>query len=210
MRRNRSRVFLSVRAHHAARALHLVCCLINPHADFIERATTMAQTRKKKQPNAIDMLKQDHREVEMLFKEFEQLHEQGEDAAEQVIQTACTELKIHDKLETEIFYPAVRAEAGEEETDLLDEAEVEHDSVRSLIQKLEGMGAGDEKRHAHFMVLMEYVKHHVKEEEKEMFPKINKMDIDFNELAMQMKERKAELMAEMGIEMTEVEDEETT
>ena len=184
--------------------------MINSRAGFLERATTMAQTRSKKQPNAIDMLKHDHREVEMLFKEFEQLHEQGEDAAEQVIQTACTELKIHDKLETEIFYPAVRAEAGEEETDLLDEAEVEHDSVRSLIQKLEGMGAGDEKRHAHFTVLMEYVKHHVKEEEKEMFPKINKMDIDFDELAMQMKERKAELMSEMGVEAAETEAEETT
>jgi len=169
----------------------------------------MAQARKKKL-NAIDMLKQDHREVEMLFKEFEQLHEQGEDAAEQVIQTACTELKIHDKLETEIFYPAVREEAGEEETDLLDEAEVEHESVRELIQKIEGLAASDEKKHAHFMVLSEYVKHHVKEEEKEMFPKLKQMDIDFAALGEQMKERKAELMSEMGVEMEEVENEETT
>lgn len=172
----------------------------------------MAQARKKG-PNAIDLLKQDHREVEMLFKEFEELHEQGEEAAEaaeQVIQTTCTELKIHDKLETEIFYPAIRAEAGEEETDLLDEAEVEHDTVRELIQKLEGMDAGDDKKHAHFTVLMEYVKHHVKEEEKEMFPKFRKMDIDFRALGEQMKERKAELMSEMGVEVEETENEETT
>ncbi|HUP95245.1 MAG TPA: hemerythrin domain-containing protein [Burkholderiales bacterium] len=170
----------------------------------------MAQARKKR-PSAIDLLKQDHREVEMLFKEFEQLHEQGEDAAtEPVIQTACIELKIHDKLETEIFYPAIRAEAGEEETDLLDEAEVEHDTVRELIQKLEGMDPSDEKKHAHFTVLMEYVKHHVKEEEKEMFPKVKQMDIDFRALGEQMTERKAELMSEMGVEAEETEDEETT
>ena len=170
----------------------------------------MAQARKKR-PNAIDLLKQDHREVELLFKEFEQLHEQGEDAAtEPVIQTACNELKIHDKLETEIFYPAIRAQAGEDETDLLDEAEVEHDTVRDLIQKLDGMDAGDDKKHAHFTVLMEYVKHHVKEEEKEMFPKLRKMDIDFRELGERMKERKAELMSEMGVEAAETEDEETT
>ena len=170
----------------------------------------MAQARNKR-PSAIDLLKQDHREVEMLFKEFEQLHEQGDDAAtEPVIQTACNELKIHDKLETEIFYPAVRAQAGEEETDLLDEAEVEHDTVRQLIQKLEGMDASDEKKLAHFTVLMEYVKHHVKEEEKEMFPKIRKMDVDFRALGQQMQERKAELMSEMGVEVEETEDEETT
>ena len=57
------------------------------------------------------LLKQDHRSVEVLFKEFEQL-EDDQDAAEQVIETACTELKIHDKIETEIFYPAVRAAAS--------------------------------------------------------------------------------------------------
>ena len=168
----------------------------------------MAQARKKR-PSAIDLLKQDHREVEMLFKEFEQLHEQGDDGAtEPVIQTACNELKIHDKLETEIFYPAIRAQAGEEETDLLDEAEVEHDTVRDLIQKLDGMDASDEKKHAHFTVLMEYVKHHVKEEEKEMFPKLKKLDVDFAALGAQMKARKRELMSEMGVE-SEQESEET-
>jgi len=71
----------------------------------------MAKTRKK--DNALEMLKQDHREVEMLFKEFEKLEQDGERAVEQVISTACTELKIHDKIETEIFYPAVR-EAAEQ------------------------------------------------------------------------------------------------
>ena len=168
----------------------------------------MAKSRKKE--DAIELLKQDHREVEILFKEFEKLEEDGEEALEQVIATACTELKIHDKLEMEIFYPAVRQQAEEEEVeDLLNEAEVEHTTVRDLIKTIEGMSAGDEKRTAHFTVLMEYVKHHVKEEEKEMFPKVKKLDLDRAQLAQQMKERKAELMAEMGVDAEAVEEDET-
>ena len=163
----------------------------------------MAKARGKKL-NAIDLLKKDHREVEALFKEFEQLHEDGGEAAAQVIETACTELKIHDKIETEIFYPAVRQEAEKEETELLDEAEVEHNSVRQLIQTIEKMDPTDEKRHAHFTVLMEYVKHHVKEEEKKMFPKVKKLKgLDLGEIGGRMKERKAELMSEMGMEVME-------
>ena len=159
-------------------------------------------TRKK--DDAIELLKKDHREVEGLFKEFEQLEDNAE-AAEQVIETACTELKIHDKIETEIFYPAVRQAAEQEEIeDLLDEAEVEHDSVRELIEKLEGMDPTDAKRHAHFTVLTEYVKHHVKEEEKEMFPKVKKLkSLDLKALGEEMKARKEALMAEMGIEVAE-------
>jgi hemerythrin superfamily protein len=164
----------------------------------------MAKTRKE--PDAIDLLKQDHRRVESLFKEFEKLHESDElEAADDIVATTCAELQIHDKLEMEIFYPAVRQRAEEEQEDLLDEAEVEHTSLRELIQKIE---AGAEKRHAHFTVLMEYVKHHVKEEEKEMFPKIKKLGLDFKELAARMQERKAELIPEMGLETEDEEVEE--
>ncbi len=129
-----------------------------------------------------------------------------------MIATACTELKIHDKIEMEIFCPAVREAAEKEEVeDLLDEAEVEHSTVRQLIQTIEGMGAGEEKRNAHFTVLTEYVKHHVKEEEKEMFPKVKKLkELDLEALGREMKERKAELMAEMGVDVEELESEETT
>ena len=169
----------------------------------------MAKARKV---DAIQLLKQDHREVEGLFKEFEELEKEGADAVEQVIATACAELKIHDKIEMEIFYPAVREAAEKEEVeDLLNEAEVEHTGVRQLIQTIEGMSAGDEKRNAHFTVLSEYVKHHVKEEEKEMFPKVKQLkELDLKGLGEQMKERKAELMAEMGMDLEELESEETT
>ena len=169
--------------------------------------------RTRKEPDAIDLLKQDHRRVESLFKEFEKLHESEEhEAADVIVETACGELQIHDKLETEIFYPAVHQQAKEEEEDLLDEAEVEHTTVRDLIQKIEDMGPGAEKRHAHFTVLMEYVKHHVKEEEKEMFPKVRKLGIDLKELAARMQERKSELMPEDELEADEesIEERETT
>ena len=161
-----------------------------------------------KKDDAIELLKKDHREVEALFKEFGELDDAGE-AAEHVIETACTGLKMHDVIETEIFYPAVREAAGKEEIeDLLDEAEVEHDTVRELIAKLEGMDPSDDKRHAHFTVLSEYVKHHVKEEEKEMFPQVKKLkSLDLKALGVEMKARKEALMAEMGIEIPAEENE---
>lgn len=167
---------------------------------------------KAKKDDAIQLLKQDHREVEGLFKEFEKLEEDGSDAIEQVIASACTELKIHDRIEMEIFYPAVREAAEKEEIeDVLNEAEVEHSTVRQLIEAIADMRPEDEKRKAHFTVLVEYVKHHVKEEEKQMFPKVKKLEgLDLSTLGQQMKERKAELMAEMGVDLEELESEEQT
>jgi hemerythrin superfamily protein len=82
--------------------------------------------------------------------------------------------------------------------------------VRELIEKLEGMEWEDEKLHAHFTVLTEYVKHHVKEEEQEMFPKVKKLkNVDLEAIGAEMMERKAELIAEMGVEASS-EDETTT
>jgi hemerythrin superfamily protein len=170
----------------------------------IHRSTTMAQKRKET-PNAIELLTQDHRAVEALFKEFEKVQDNDSDAAADIIETACAELQIHDKLETEIFYPAVREEAEKDDVeDLLDEAEVEHDTVRELIDKIEAMDWEDEKLHAHFQVLSEYVKHHVKEEEQELFPKLKQLkDLDLDSLGAEMMERKTELMSEMDIESDE-------
>lgn len=154
----------------------------------------------KAELDAIELLKQDHRKVEELFKQFEELKDEDEDAAAVVIESVCMELTIHDKIETEIFYPGVREQAAKEEVeDLLDEAEVEHDTVRDLIEKLEGMEPGDEKQKAHFTVLMEYVKHHVKEEEQEMFPQVKELDLDLEALGSEMQERKTELMDELGV-----------
>jgi len=162
---------------------------------------TMAQETA----NAIELLQQDHRMVEELFDQFEQVKDEDEDAAAEIIESACAALQIHDKLETEIFYPGVREQAEDEELeDVLNEAEVEHESVRELIEKIEAMEWEDEKLHASFTVLSEYVKHHVKEEEQELFPKLAQLDnVDLESIGAEMTERKAELMAEMGIEADE-------
>jgi hypothetical protein len=79
----------------------------------------------------------------------------------------------------------------------MNEAQVEHETAKMLIEQLENMGPDDPNFHATFTVLGEYVKHHVKEEEDEMFAEARKTDLDFEELATRMKERKTELMGEM-------------
>jgi hemerythrin superfamily protein len=71
-------------------------------------------TQQKKQDDAIELLKQDHRKVEQLFKQFEELKEEDEEATAEIVEAACAELQIHDKIETEIFYPAVREQAEDE------------------------------------------------------------------------------------------------
>lgn len=156
---------------------------------------------KSAQMDAIELLTQDHRKVDQLFKQFEKVKD-DEDAAAELIEAACMELQIHDTIETEIFYPGVREQAEEDELeDLLNEAEVEHDTVRELIDKLEGIDDDMEKQHAHFKVLMEYVKHHVKEEEEEMFPQLKELEnLDLQALGAEMSKRKSELQAELGAE----------
>ena len=155
----------------------------------------MARTRTKN-VEAINMLKEDHDRVEKAFKEFEKLDREDTEAVRQLVTTVCEELKVHTTLEEELFYPAVR-EALEDE-DLMNEASVEHETAKMLIEQLENMQPDDPNYHATFTVLGEYVMHHVEEEEGEMFPAAKKTDIDFDALAQQMKERKEELAGEMA------------
>jgi hemerythrin superfamily protein len=160
----------------------------------------MAQRRKKRaaaDPDAIAMLVDDHKAVDAFFKQFEKLHEAGEDT-DVVIQIVRQALTVHSALEKEIFYPAIRALAGEEEEELLDEAEVEHRSVEQLIRTLGSRKLAPQKREANFTVLIEYVRHHVKEEENEMFPKLGKLKrLDLKGLATRMQQRKIALHKKM-------------
>ncbi len=147
---------------------------------------------KAKAAGAIEMLKEDHAKVQKAFKEFEKMDREDTERMKQLVQTVCEDLKVHTSLEEEIFYPAVR-EAIEDE-DIMNEAAVEHETAKMLIDQLENMGPDDPNFHATFTVLGEYVKHHIKEEEDEMFPQAKKTDLDFEDLAQRMKERKQELM----------------
>ncbi|HEY5897745.1 MAG TPA: hemerythrin domain-containing protein [Burkholderiales bacterium] len=155
----------------------------------------MAKTRSKN-ADAVDMLKQDHDKVKKAFKEFEKMDRADPETCRQLIETVCEDLKVHTTLEEEIFYPAARAAIDDE--DIFSEAAVEHETAKTLIEQLENMLPDDPNYFATFTVLGEYVMHHVKEEEGEMFPQARKAkDLDLEALAEQMKSRKEELTAEM-------------
>lgn len=154
----------------------------------------------RKQPDAIQMLTTDHREVEKLFDEYGKLAESEDSEDEQksgLAQQICEMLQLHTALEEEIFYPAAR-EALEEQ-DLLDEAEVEHASAKDLIALIMGSSPEEPLYDARVQVLGEYVRHHVREEEKELFPKLKKSSMDLAGLAAEMAERKQFLMGELGV-----------
>ena len=138
------------------------------------------------------MLKQQHDKVKKAFKEFEKLDREDTETLQQLVQSVCEDLKLHTTLEEELFYPAAR-EAIEDE-DILNEAQVEHETAKMLIEQLENMGPDDPNFHATFTVLGEYVMHHVKEEEGEMFPQMKKTDVDLEELGARMRGRMEELM----------------
>ena len=110
-----------------------------------------------------------------------------------MVRDICRALKVHTQIEEEIFYPAARGgipKAG----DLLDEANVEHASAKDLIRQLEEARPDDELYDAKVKVLGEYVKHHVKEEQNEIFPMVKKSRLDTRELGEELKRRKDELM----------------
>ena len=153
-------------------------------------------TSKTATTDAIALLTKDHAGVKALFKKYQQLCESGADGSEKeaVAMEICTELTAHATVEEEIFYPATRAEGTE---DLLDEAEVEHGTAKDLIAQIEDMEPEDDLYDAKVTVLGEYIDHHVKEEEGELFPKVKKLGIDLEELGAQMKARKEELLAEL-------------
>ena len=138
-----------------------------------------------------DMLREDHKKVKGLFEEFEQ----AEDATtkQRIVETALTELEVHSKLEEELIYPTIRAEIDDD--DLMDEALEEHHVVHGLLGELKKMKPSDERYDAKFTVLAENVRHHIKEEESEMFPKAEDCEIDWEALCSQVVKRKEQLTA---------------
>ncbi len=143
----------------------------------------------RRSTNALTLLKQDHDMVKELFEKFEKTR--SEDKKAQIAEQICTELTIHAQIEEEIFYPAVREEIREE--DLIDEATVEHQSAKDLIAQIEEEGPEGELWEAKVKVLGEYINHHVKEEQNELFPQVRKTKIDLDELGQQLEARKMEL-----------------
>ena len=144
--------------------------------------------------DATRLLAEDHRKVEELFEQFEKAS--GDGRKEKIARKICTELKVHTMIEEEIFYPALR---GKIDGDDLDEALVEHDGAKLLINDIEAGGPDEQFYEAKVKVLQEQVEHHVKEEEKQqgnLFQQARAADVDLEALGEQMAARKAELKAE--------------
>ena len=132
--------------------------------------------------DAIAILKSDHAKVKGLFEQFEntaKMREKKKIAAE-----AIMELKLHAEIEEKIFYPVVRKKLDEE--NIMNEADEEHHVAKLLIGELDQMDGSEDHWAAKFIVLAENIRHHIKEEEGEMFPKARKKDIDFEAIGQKL------------------------
>jgi hemerythrin superfamily protein len=144
----------------------------------------------------VKMIKDDHERVEKLFKEFESAgdgaHKRRHDLGEKILE----ELEVHATLEEEIFYPRAGEVIGDR--DLILESEEEHHVVETLMEELRQLDAEDERYKAKMMVLIENVRTHVKEEEREMLPKVKKGlgKDDLEALGAEMEDRKSALMGQ--------------
>lgn len=150
----------------------------------------MHEAKSSPKKNAIAMLKKDHQVVKGLFDRFEKAKETRVKKA--IVEKALEALKIHATVEEELFYPALR-QAMKDEDGLMDEADEEHHVAKVLIAELDIMSGSEEHYDAKFTVLAENVRHHIKEEEEDMFPKAAKTDVDFVALGVMMAQRKREL-----------------
>jgi len=156
-------------------------------------ATTNKDSKKN---DAIVILTSDHAKVKKLFKEFETLSKKNDIAGKaKVANEICLELTVHAQAEEEVFYTAARSATNEDA--LLNEADVEHDSAKELIAQIQSMSPEDPMYDAKVTVLGEYIDHHVKEEETEMFPKVRKTKLDLIELGLRLKTREEEIKSSL-------------
>jgi hemerythrin superfamily protein len=117
--------------------------------------------------DAVRMLEQDHHEIEMLFAQYERAND---DERAKLIEPICREIEAHTRVEEEMFYPEVRVTLGQEGVELVDEARDEHERVTRQIREIRSMEEGDPTRTLRFAVAIGDVRHHVDQEESEMFP----------------------------------------
>ncbi len=154
---------------------------------------------KAKTQDAVELLTADHLAVKKLFDQFKKCKKADgtDDEKSAIVEEICTALTVHAQVEEEIFYPAMRLATDED--DLMDEAQVEQDGAKELIDQLQTMEPGDDMYDAKVIVLSEYIAHHVKEEETGMFPKAKKAKLDLDALGQEMAQRKTELMQELDL-----------
>lgn len=143
-------------------------------------------------PDAISVLKEDHRKVEALFAEFEATDDGRMKGS--IARKICAELEVHAKIEEKLFYPAAKREADADCE--INEGIVEHEGIKRLVREIQGMNVSDELFESRVTVLKEYVRHHVKEEEHDMFPKIIESQMDLKALGTRLAALKEKLQSE--------------
>jgi len=148
------------------------------------------KTASSKPTEATTLLRADHKLVSGLFAEYEKT--KSSPKKKRIVAQICTELTVHAQVEEEIFYPAVKQALNDH--DLVPEATVEHATLKGLIAEVEGVEPDGDMFDAKIKVLSEYVKHHVKEEQNEMFPKAKSTKLDMLELGAKLSERKKALL----------------
>jgi len=151
----------------------------------------MTQLKLKKPIKAsnmdvINLLKADHQKVKELFDEFEELHDKKNSSVKkmEIVKQLCQELTLHALAEESIVYPLTREAIKDD--DLMDEADVEHAGAKELIAQLQTMSPEESHYDAKVTVLREYIEHHVKEEESEMFPQLRKSEINRERMAEEL------------------------
>jgi hemerythrin superfamily protein len=153
-----------------------------------------AMSSAPKAQDATTMLRADHKLVSELFDQYEKARSSGR--KKKLVSEICLELSVHAQIEEEIIYPAVKLALKDKE--LVPEATVEHATLKDLIAQVDGVEPDGEMFDAKVKVMSEYVKHHVKEEQAEMFPKAKRSQLDMKVLGARMSERKQELLSLRG------------
>ena len=156
----------------------------------------MSTPTRSNPPPATELLIDDHRCVDALFDAFDEADHADEQA--EIVTRICRELTVHAELEEKLLYPASRDMLRGDDQDLVDEAFVEHASLKGLMMRLDGMKPSDALFKAYVTVLKEYVQHHVKEEEKEYFPKLRGSDLDLRAVGARMLTLKQELTSALS------------
>lgn len=166
----------------------------------MNQKSTGSAGQSAQQTDAISLLLEDHRKVLKLFDEFKQMCQDenaADEAKQDLVDTACNELTLHAQLEQDLVYPALRDSLAEGM--LIEQALIEHQSATQLINELQMMQAGDEFYDAKFLVLSEYVRHHINEEQDKIFPQAKDAKLDLMAMGEQLQQRKQALQEEMGL-----------
>lgn len=146
--------------------------------------------------DAIDLLMQDHREVESLFEKLEATDDKREQR--RIAHRICAELQVHAQIEEKVLYPEAKAEV-DDAADMINEGIVEHEAIKRLVREIPKLSATDEFFEPKLKVLKEFVEHHVKEEETETFPKLREGGLDLLDVGERLAERKRRLAARAGL-----------